>query len=87
MAQAERRRKQMRSPRDTGGASINAEAGRKAGRATQCLTDFSVDFERTSPDTEDGPDMSGESVLVDRRPPPDSLAADSTAVVEALIQA
>ena len=26
-------------------------------RATQCLTDFSLDFERTSPNTEDGPDM------------------------------
>ncbi len=26
-------------------------------QATQCLTDFSLDFERTSPNTKDGPDM------------------------------
>jgi Peptidase family M1 domain len=37
-------------------------------QATQCLTDFSLDFERTSPNTEDGPDMSVESVLVNGRP-------------------
>ena len=37
-------------------------------QATQCLTDFSLDFERSSPNTEDGPDMSVESVFVDGRP-------------------
>ena len=33
-------------------------------RATQCLTDFSLDFERTSPNTKDGPDLTVGSVLV-----------------------
>jgi Peptidase family M1 domain len=37
-------------------------------RATQCLTDFSLDFERTSPNPEDGPDMTVDSVLVNGRP-------------------
>ena len=37
-------------------------------RATQCLTDFSLDFERTSPNTTDGPDLSVESVLVNGAP-------------------
>ena len=37
-------------------------------RATQCLTDFSLDFERTSPNATDGPDMTVQSVLVDGRP-------------------
>jgi hypothetical protein len=30
--------------------------------ATQCLTDFSLDFERTSPNTKDGPDLTVASV-------------------------
>jgi hypothetical protein len=37
-------------------------------QATQCLTDFSLDFERSSTNTEDGPDMSVESVFVNGRP-------------------
>jgi hypothetical protein len=37
-------------------------------RATQCLTDFSLDFERTSVDATDGPDMSVQSIIVDGRP-------------------
>jgi hypothetical protein len=37
-------------------------------RATQCLTDFSLDFERTSVDATDGPDMSVRSIIVDGRP-------------------
>ena len=37
-------------------------------RATQCLTDFSLDFERTSPNATDGPNMTVSSVLVDGRP-------------------
>jgi hypothetical protein len=36
-------------------------------RATQCLTDFSLDFERTSANIVDGPDMSVASVFVDGR--------------------
>ena len=39
-------------------------------RATQCLSDFSVDFERSSVLTEDGPDMTVESVTVNGRPAP-----------------
>ena len=37
-------------------------------QATQCLTSFSLDFEATSPDTTDGPDMTVGSVTVDGRP-------------------
>jgi hypothetical protein len=37
-------------------------------RATQCLSDFSLDFERTSPNATDGPDMAVQSVLVNGRP-------------------
>jgi hypothetical protein len=37
-------------------------------RATQCLTDFSLDFERTSPNTTDGPNLSVASVLVNGAP-------------------
>src|SRR6201995_3383428 len=37
-------------------------------RATQCLTSFSLDFERTSANTADGPDMSVRSVTVNGRP-------------------
>jgi hypothetical protein len=37
-------------------------------RATQCLTDFSLDFERTSVDPVDGPDMTVDSVVVNGRP-------------------
>ncbi len=37
-------------------------------RATQCLTDFSLDFERTSIDPVNGPDMSVGAVFVDGRP-------------------
>src|SRR5262249_58984813 len=37
-------------------------------QATQCLTDFSLDFERTSPNTKDGPDLTVASVLVDGLP-------------------
>ena len=37
-------------------------------RATQCLTDFSLDFERTSVDAADGPDMTVQSIIVDGRP-------------------
>ena len=37
-------------------------------RATQCLTDFSLDFERTSPNKKDGPNMSVGSVLVNGVP-------------------
>jgi Peptidase family M1 domain len=37
-------------------------------RATQCLTDFSLDFERSSPNATDGPDMTVQSVLVNGRP-------------------
>jgi hypothetical protein len=37
-------------------------------QATQCLTDFSLDFERTSANTKDGPNMTVDSVLVNGRP-------------------
>jgi hypothetical protein len=37
-------------------------------QATQCLTDFSLDFERTSANTKDGPDMTVGAVLVNGRP-------------------
>jgi hypothetical protein len=37
-------------------------------RATRCLTDFSLDFERTSADASAGPDMSIESVTVNGKP-------------------
>jgi hypothetical protein len=37
-------------------------------RATQCLTDFSLDFERTSPNTKDGPDLAVQAVLVNGQP-------------------
>jgi hypothetical protein len=37
-------------------------------RATQCLTDFSLDFERTSPNTADGPDLTVGSVRVNGQP-------------------
>ncbi|MGE5287909.1 MAG: M1 family aminopeptidase [Micromonosporaceae bacterium] len=37
-------------------------------RATQCLTSFSLDFERTSANTADGPDMKVGSVTVNGRP-------------------
>jgi hypothetical protein len=37
-------------------------------RATQCLTDFSLDFERTSPDAAAGPDLAVRSVSVNGRP-------------------
>src|SRR6478672_2423977 len=37
-------------------------------RATQCLTDFSLDFERTGVDANGGPDMTVESVFVHGRP-------------------
>jgi len=37
-------------------------------QATQCLTDFSLDFERTSPNTKDGPNLAVQSVLVNGRP-------------------
>jgi Peptidase family M1 domain len=37
-------------------------------RATQCLTSFSLDFERDSANTTAGPDMSVRSVLVDGEP-------------------
>jgi len=33
-------------------------------RATQCLTSFSLDFERKSANTADGPDMTVNSVTV-----------------------
>jgi hypothetical protein len=36
--------------------------------ATQCLTDFSLDFERTSPNTKDGPNLTVGSVLVNGQP-------------------
>jgi hypothetical protein len=36
--------------------------------ATQCLTDFSLDFERSSPNRKSGPDMTVRSVLVNGRP-------------------
>ncbi len=36
-------------------------------RATQCLTDFSLDFERTSIDSVDGPDMAVNAVFVNGR--------------------
>jgi aminopeptidase N len=36
-------------------------------RATQCLTDFSLDFERSSANTADGPDMSVSAVTVNGR--------------------
>ncbi len=36
-------------------------------RATQCLTDFSLDFERSSVLTDDGPDMAVQSVTVNGR--------------------
>jgi peptidase M1-like protein len=39
-----------------------------ADQATQCLTDFSVDFERTSQNTKDGPNLSVGSVLVNGQP-------------------
>lgn len=37
-------------------------------QATQCLTDFSLDFERTSANTTDGPDMTVNSVAVNGEP-------------------
>jgi len=37
-------------------------------RATQCLTDFSLDFERTSVDPVNGPDMTVTSIIVNGRP-------------------
>jgi hypothetical protein len=37
-------------------------------QATQCLTDFSLDFERTSPNRKDGPDLTIGSVLVNGVP-------------------
>src|SRR5207244_11621060 len=37
-------------------------------RATQCLTSFSLDFERKSANTADGPDMTVRSVVVNGRP-------------------
>jgi hypothetical protein len=37
-------------------------------KATQCLTSFSLDFERTSANASDGPDMSVSSVKVNGRP-------------------
>ncbi len=37
-------------------------------RATQCLTDFSLDFERTGVDANGGPDMTIDSVVVHGRP-------------------
>jgi peptidase M1-like protein len=37
-------------------------------QATQCLKDFSLDFERTSINAVDGPDMTVDSVTVDGRP-------------------
>ncbi len=37
-------------------------------RATQCLTDFSLDFERTSVDPVNGPDMTVNSIIVNGRP-------------------
>ena len=37
-------------------------------RATQCLTDFSLDFERTSVDPVNGPDMTVNSIVVNGRP-------------------
>jgi hypothetical protein len=37
-------------------------------RATQCLTDFSLDFERSSLLAQDGPDLAVQSVTVNRRP-------------------
>jgi hypothetical protein len=37
-------------------------------QATQCLTDFSLDFERTSPNRKDGPDLTVGSVLVNGAP-------------------
>jgi Peptidase family M1 domain len=37
-------------------------------RATQCLTSFSLDFERTSANTSAGPDMTVDSVAVNGRP-------------------
>lgn len=37
-------------------------------QATQCLTDFSLDFERTSANTTDGPNMTVNSVTVDGQP-------------------
>ncbi|HEX5190626.1 MAG TPA: M1 family aminopeptidase [Streptosporangiaceae bacterium] len=43
-------------------------------RATQCLTSFSLDFERTSKNTKSGPDMSVRSVSVDGKPATFSFA-------------
>src|SRR6476469_1944484 len=37
-------------------------------RATQCLTDFSLDFERRGVDDNGGPDMTVDSVVVNGRP-------------------
>jgi hypothetical protein len=37
-------------------------------RATQCLTSFSLDFERTSANASDGPDLTVRAVTVDGRP-------------------
>lgn len=37
-------------------------------RATQCLSNFSLDFERFSANTADGPDMTVRAVTVDGRP-------------------
>jgi hypothetical protein len=37
-------------------------------QATQCLTDFSLDFERTSPNSKDGPELTVGSVFVNGQP-------------------
>jgi hypothetical protein len=37
-------------------------------QATQCLSDFSLDFERTSANSKDGPDLTVRSVLVNGQP-------------------
>jgi hypothetical protein len=37
-------------------------------RATRCLTDFSLDLERTSPDSTTGPDLTVQAVTVDGEP-------------------
>jgi hypothetical protein len=37
-------------------------------QATQCLTSFSLDFERQSANVTDGPDMTGQSVTVNGAP-------------------
>ncbi len=45
-------------------------------RAAQCLADFSLDFERTSVDATDGPDMTVQSIIVDGRPAPRGVTGD-----------